>query len=68
MNLPKIMKTNESSDERGNHWMPEIPFEDLAEEVTELERKASLEEELDTLMIKCINHHYFVSLACGYSY
>ena len=50
MNLPKIMITNASSEETGNHWTPEIPFEDLAGAITELERKASLEEELDNLM------------------
>ena len=44
------MITNESSEETGNHWTPEIPFEDLAGAITELERKASLEEELDNLM------------------
>ena len=50
MNLPKIMITNTSNGEAGNHWTPEIPFEDLAEAITEMERKASLEEELDNLM------------------
>ena len=50
MNLTKIRITNASNEETGNHWTLEIPFEDLAEAITELERKTSLEEELDNLM------------------
>jgi len=49
-NLPRIMISSSENDSGGNSWTPEIPFESLTEAGAEMERKASLEEELDNLM------------------